>query len=204
MIDRIKGKMLEKSAGRLIVEVSGLGLMVQTPLSTFVSLPEAPSEISLFTRFIIREESWELFGFLTILERESFDALTSITRIGPRLALTIISAIEPSELAQAVINQDLSRLSGIKGIGTKTAERLLVELKDKAPKLAALSGGLKGTTALTVSSTNSTLEEAILALINLGYTRGEAEKAIRASKATVGSEAPLSDLLKAALKNLCS
>lgn len=187
---------MEKSSGKALVEVGGLGLSLLVPLSTFSALPQPPEEVTLMTRLIIREESWDLFGFATALERETFDILNSVSRVGPKLALTIISAIEPDELAQALMTQDLPRLSGIKGIGLKTAERLIVELKDKAQKLAA--AGLAGAGPQAFSKK----EEMVQALINLGYTRPEAERGIRAATQALGPEADLGQMVREALKNL--
>jgi Holliday junction DNA helicase RuvA len=196
MLDRLKGTLLEKNAGRAVIDIGGFGLSLMTPLTTFLKLPEPPAELTLMTRLIIREESWDLFGFSTKLERETFDILTSVTRVGPKLALSVISAIEPGELAQVLMNQDLARLSAVKGIGLKTAERLLVELKGKAPGLAALVGQPEGFAGGTVK------EESLQALINLGYTRAESEKALRPALTKLGSEAGLEDLFREALKNL--
>jgi Holliday junction DNA helicase RuvA len=199
MLDRIKGSLLEKTAGRLVVDVGGLGLSLLTPLTTFIALPEPPETVVLLTRLIIREESWELFAFLTRLERETFDILTSVSRVGPKLALTVISAMEPKELAQVLINQDLPKLASIKGIGLKTAERLIVELKDKAQKLAGL---FELPTDAQGPATGSKKEEVVQVLTNLGYTRIEAEKAYRTAVAELGPEAEMSDLVRAALKTL--
>lgn len=208
MITHIRGKLLSKKPGRVVVEAGGLGYELSVPLNTFLALPDPPTEVALHTRLFIREESWDLFGFLTALERESFSALTSVNRIGPKLALTIVSALEPGELARALMTRDLGSISRIKGIGTKTAERLMVELKDKAPRLAALAGlkpeELKVET-FSASGAGADFEaeedEAVSALINLGYTAAEARKAVRMAR----SEADSSDLgvvLRLALKNL--
>jgi Holliday junction DNA helicase RuvA len=140
MITHLKGRLISKKPGAIVVEAGGLGYAVAVPLGTFLALPEPPEEVTILTRLFIREESWELFGFLTSFERESFIALTSVTRIGPRLALTILSALEPGEFARALMTRDLGALAAVKGIGGKTAERLMLELKDKAPRLAALAG----------------------------------------------------------------
>lgn len=207
MITHIRGRLVSKKPGLAIVEVGGLGYELAVPLGTFLALPEPPSETSLFTRLIIREESWDLYGFLTELERESFLALTSVNRIGPKLALTIISALEPGELARALMTRDLSALALIKGIGAKTAERLMVELKDKAPRLAALAGletaELKTLTAGTgQGSVDPEDDEALSALINLGYTRSEAAKAVRQARAEGGAADDLGTMLRLSLKAL--
>ena len=203
MIDRISCKLLEKNAGRVVVAVGGFGLSLQTPMTTFLSLPSPPCDIELMTRLVIREESWDLFGFLTKLERESFDILTSVTRVGPKLALTIISAMEPVELGRALMTQDLARLARIKGIGTKTAERLIVELKDKATRLTGLVPGAFEPSGRP-GAPPSDRDEAVMALINLGYSRAEAEKAVRLALSKLGPDTDLGSIVKESLKNLSS
>ncbi|MDR1578304.1 MAG: Holliday junction branch migration protein RuvA [Deltaproteobacteria bacterium] len=196
MLDHIKGQLVEKKAGQAVIEVGGLGLRVKMAIPAFVALPEPPGEALILTRLVMREEAWEIFGFLTEAEREAFDILTSVTRVGPRLALTILSSLEPKELAQILISQDLTSLSSIKGIGAKTAERLLVELKDKALKLAAMTGPVEA------NSGKRTIvhEEAVQALVNLGYTRSESEKAVRSVGARPDED--LGAVIKGALKAL--
>lgn len=208
MITNIRGKLLEKKPGSVVIEAGGLGYGLAIPLSTFLALPEPPSEVSLFTRLFIREESWDLFGFLTSLERESFNALTAVNRIGPKLALTIISAMEPGELAKALMTRDISAIAGIKGIGAKTAERLMVELKDKAPHLAALAGVDPKTVVVPKSAgltevSDSSDDEAVSALVNLGYTNAEAMKAARKARDEAGADASdLGVVLRLSLKIL--
>ncbi|MDR2422553.1 MAG: Holliday junction branch migration protein RuvA [Deltaproteobacteria bacterium] len=194
MLDRIRGRVIEKKAGQAVIEVGGFGLRVRLAIPAFLALPEPPAEAVVLTRLVIREESWEIFGFLAPAEREAFDILTFVPRVGPRLALAVLSSLEPKDLAHILINQDLASLAAIKGIGSKTAERLLVELKDKAPRLAAMAGpaGPKG------PKKAQALDEAALALINLGYSRSEAEKAIRGLK--LADDADLETVIKAALR----
>jgi Holliday junction DNA helicase RuvA len=204
LIDRLTGQLVEKSAGRVVVQVGGFGLALQTPMTTFLALPIPPAEITLMVRLIIREESWDLFGFLSPLERDSFDVLTSVSRVGPKLALTILSAMDPSELSRTLMSQDLARLAAIKGIGVKTAERLIVELKDKAIKLSGLSSPGPSGIPLPGSQPVTNRDEAVMALINLGYTRAEAEKAVRAAVSKLDPDPDLGLLVKEALKNLSS
>lgn len=207
MITHIRGQLISKKTGSVVVEAAGIGYDLAVPLSTFLALPDPPAEVFLCTRLFIREESWDLFGFMTDLERESFSALTSVNRIGPKLALTIISALEPGELARALMTRDLSILAGIKGIGVKTAERLMVELKDKAPRLAVLAGlrtdELKTASSGPVPAAEAGPEdEAVSALVNLGYTPAEAGKATRLARGEAGEETELGTVLRLALKNL--
>ncbi len=205
MISQIKGTLLEKKPGQIVVEAASLGYEIAVPLSTFLALPEPPSEVKIFTRLIIREDAWDLYGFLTKLEKETFLALTSVNRIGPKLALTIISSIEPGDLAKTIMTKDLGALSRIKGIGGKTAERLLLELKDKAPQLAALAG-LKASD-LASAPQDTAIEpiednEALSALMNLGYTRNEAEKSLKAAQKELGDLSDLGLVLRSSLKFL--
>ncbi|MDR0548909.1 MAG: Holliday junction branch migration protein RuvA [Deltaproteobacteria bacterium] len=197
MLESIRGRILEKRAGQAVIETFGLGLKIRLAIPAFLALPEPPGEAFILTRLIIREESWDIFGFITPAEREAFDILTSVTRVGPRLALSILSSLEPRELAQILLSQDLPSLSRVKGIGLKTAERLLVELRDKAPKLAAMAGELG---EIKTEKRSQVLDDALQALVNLGYTRAESEKAIRSLK--LDPEADLGVVLKNALKAL--
>ncbi|MDR1871306.1 MAG: Holliday junction branch migration protein RuvA [Deltaproteobacteria bacterium] len=199
MLDQLRGKLIEKKAGLAVIEVAGFGLKVRMAIPAFLALPEPPNEAVILTRLVIREESWEIFGFLSPAEREAFDILTSVSRVGPRLALTVLSSLDPGKLATILINQDLPALASIKGLGPKTAERLLVELKEKALKLAAMSGGPVDQSA---QERSLVLEEAVQALINLGYNRAESEKTVARLKPAV--DADLGTVIKDALKALNS
>ncbi len=206
MITHISGKLLNKKPGSVVVEAAGLGYEVAVPLSTFLALPQPGATVNLYTKLFVREDSWDLYGFLTDLERETFLALTAVNRLGPKLALTIISALEPLELARALMTRDLSTLAAIKGIGPKTAERLLLELKDKAPRLAALAGlkeenlAAQSEAAPLVSET----AEAVSALVNLGYTEAEAKKAVAWAHKEMGGPTELEETLRLAFKFLTS
>jgi Holliday junction DNA helicase RuvA len=204
MLERLRGKLIEKSFNKILVETGGgLGLSLTAPLTTSLNLPSLGEEVILETRLILREESVELFGFLTKLERDSFDILTSVSKIGPKLAVTIISAIGPKELSEALINQDLDRLSSIKGIGVKTAERIMVELKDKAKKLhdAYVSSDPTGTKD-SERMDPEVYQEASLALQSLGHTKQEADKVIKKALSNCDKDATVEDLIREALKSL--
>ncbi|KXS56479.1 MAG: hypothetical protein AMR96_02485 [Candidatus Adiutrix intracellularis] len=198
MITHIRGQLIKKEPGFAVVEAGGLGYELSIPLSTFIGLPEPPAEVFLFTREVIREETWDFYGFLTILERVIFQALISVSRVGPKLALTIISALEVSDLVRALMIHDLAAIAGIKGIGAKMAERLMLELKDQVPQLAAacgLSGMDAGGDLAVIGSEN----EAVTALVNLGFTPTEAQKAAGAARREI-PEADLGEVLRRALK----
>ncbi|MDR3039025.1 MAG: Holliday junction branch migration protein RuvA [Candidatus Adiutrix sp.] len=196
MITHLRGRLISKKPGQAVVEAGGLGYELAVPLGTFLALPEPPAEVLLFTRLFIREDSWDLYGFLTDLERSAFAALISVSRVGPKLALTVISALTPADLARALMTRDLAAIAGIKGIGAKTAERLLVELRDQAPRLAALCG--LASEYLPAAPAD---DEAVLALLNLGYTEAEAQKAARAARAA-DAGGDLGEVLRLALKHL--
>jgi Holliday junction DNA helicase RuvA len=207
MLERLRGKLIQKSYNKIIVETGGgLGFALHVPLSTSINLPNLETEVILETRLILREESVDLFGFLTKIERDSFDILTSVSRIGPKLALTIISAMDPKELAQALINQDLNKLSSIKGIGVKTAERILVELKDKAKKLleaSQISDGPKDSSLPSGSKVDPMVySEASGALQTLGYTKQEADKVLKGVLSTCPPDTTAENLIREALKSL--
>ena len=209
MITHLRGQLISKTPGKIVIEAGGLGYELSVSLNAFLALPEVPAEVFMYTRLFIREEAWDLYGFITPLERESFLALTSVNRIGPKLALTIVSALEPGDLARALMTKDLGTIASIKGIGAKTAERLMVELKDKAPKLAAMAGLSAGNIKEATKAGAAVGQEfwgeeddAVSALVNLGYTPAEARKAVDAARQEVGEDSSLSIILPLALKNL--
>ncbi|MCL2029055.1 MAG: Holliday junction branch migration protein RuvA [Deltaproteobacteria bacterium] len=189
---RLTGKKIGQAAVEAVVEAGGLGYELALPLSAYPALPEPPAEVFLFTRLFIREEAWDLYGFLNREEREAFTALTSVSRVGPKLALTILSYLTPEELVRALMGRDLARLSAVKRVGTKTAERLLVELKDRAPKLAALCG---------LSGAAPAEDEVVSGLMNLGCSEAEAKQAARAARKEAESD-DLAVILKLALNHL--
>ena len=189
MIARLTGLLAEKQPPHVLLDVNGVGYEVQVPMSTFYNLPELGAKVTLLTQFIVREDAQLLFGFLTAAERESFRELIKISGVGPRIALALLSGLSASELAQAVAAQDTSRLVKVPGIGKKTAERLLLELKGKlAPALA--------TPGFAAVSDNQT--DILQALIALGYSDKEAQAALKALPPDVS----VSDGIKQALKSL--
>src|SRR3954452_19174651 len=131
MIAHLRGRLLEKHPNRVIVDVQGVGYEAQVPLSTFYDLVEPGAEVSLRIHTHVREDALSLYGFATLLELQLFERLISVSGIGPKLALAVLSGIEPNELIAAIKQSDIARLTGIPGIGKKTAERIGLELKDK-------------------------------------------------------------------------
>lgn len=198
MIAWLRGVLLEKSPSRLIVDVHGVGYDLQVPLSTFYVIGEAGAEVSLRVHTHVREEVIALYGFATPLEQQLFEKLIGISGIGPKLALAVLSGIEPGDLIRAIRLQDVARLTAIPGVGKKTAERIGLELKDRLP--AALPGG----EAITApgAAADQFRDDLLSALLNLGYQRAPAEKAIdRAVMPGSGFEQALRDVLKALMGN---
>lgn len=188
MIGRLTGTLAEKSPPQLLIDVNGVGYEVDVPMSSFYNLPALGERVTLLTHFIVREDAQILFGFLTHDERQTFRQLIKITGVGPRMALAVLSGLSVAELAQTVTLQDSARLTKVPGIGKKTAERLLLELKGK---LGADIGA--------VSASGSPAQSDILqALIALGYNDKEAALALKALPADVG----VSEGIKLALKAL--
>ena len=189
MIGRLAGLLAEKNPPRLLLDCHGVGYEVDVPMSTFYNLPAAGAPVTLLTHLVVREDAHALYGFSTAAERDAFRQLIRISGIGPRMALAVLSGMSVSELAQTVASQQAGRLTKIPGIGKKTAERLLLELKGKlAPDL-----GLPG--AAAVSDAQADIQQALLAL---GYSEKEAAAALKDLPSDVG----VSEGIKLALKKL--
>ncbi len=173
MIALLRGTLVEKAPSRLIVEVAGVGYDVQVPLSTFYGLGEPGSDVLLRVHTHVREDVIALYGFATALEQDLFERLIAISGVGPKLALAVLSGIEPAELIRAVRGQDVARLTAIPGIGKKTAERIGLELKDRLPA-SLQAAGAPGAAA----PGDQLRSDLVSALLNLGYQRAAADKAI--------------------------
>jgi Holliday junction DNA helicase RuvA len=177
VIAHLRGRILEKQPNRIIVDVSGVGYDVLVPLSTFYGLGDAGSEIALRIHTHVREEALALYGFATELEQALFERLIGISGIGPKLALAVLSGIEPAELIRAIERGDVARLTGIPGVGKKTSERIVLELKDRLPRLAPSPTA----TGAVAADTPALRDDVLSALMNLGYHRPLAERAVDAS-----------------------
>ncbi len=197
MIALLRGTLLEKHPSRLIVDVGGVGYDVQVPLSTFYVLGEAGAQVSLRIYTHVREEVIALYGFATSLEQQLFERLIGISGIGPKLALAVLSGIEPVELIKAIRLQDVARLTAIPGIGKKTAERIGLELKDRLP--AELQSA--GQAARTDTPEDQLRADLLSALLNLGYQRAVADQAIERTLEG-DAETSFEQALKAVLKSL--
>ena len=174
MIATLHGVLTEKNPSRLVVDVGGVGYEVSVPLSTFYALGEMGAEVDLRIHTHVRQETLSLFGFATRLEVDLFERLITISGVGPRLALAVLSGLEPPELLRAIQNSDIVRLQGIPGVGKKTAERISLELKDKLPANAVD----EGVTTDPGNDTEGIRNDVMSALLNLGYHRSLAERAV--------------------------
>lgn len=178
MIAHITGKLIHKQPNSIIVDVGGVGYELTVPLSTFYDLGEAGTEVSLRVHTHVREDALQLFGFRTDREKKLFLLLVSVSGIGPKLAVTVLSGLSAEELVQAIRAGNLAKLVGIPGVGKKTAERMLLELKDKAA--AILPPGLEEPPGTVAQTGDAMREDVISALVNLGYQKPLAEKAVGA------------------------
>jgi Holliday junction DNA helicase RuvA len=191
MIARIRGILLQKSPTSVLIETGGIGFQLHIPVSSMNDIGEPGQEVQLFTVLHVREDALQLFGFATRQEKDLFLQLISVSGIGPRLAQSVLSGISVDDFGAAIHQQNFSALSSIPGIGRKTAERLVVELKDKIG-ITAQPGKTEGRTPVS--------EEAVMALLSLGYKRNQAESVIR--KLTQESSMPIEELIRRALREL--
>jgi Holliday junction DNA helicase RuvA len=194
MIALLRGQVFEKHPNRLIVDVAGVGYDVQVPLSTFYTAGDPGSEIALRIHTHVREDQLSLYGFATALELSMFERLIAVSGIGPKLALSVLSGIETKDLVGAIQRNDLARLTGIPGVGKKTAERMCVELRDRLPKAMVSSDA-------TPSPGDALRDDLVSALINLGYHRQAIDKSLDKLVTNAG-EQRFEDVLRAALKDL--
>ncbi len=201
MIAYISGKLLEKDANVVIIDVNGVGYEVSIPLSTFYELGEIGTDVSLRIQTIVREDAFQLFGFKTIREKELFLLLISVSGIGPKSAITALSGMSADEIISAIRTNNLARLNSIPGVGKKTAERIVIELRDKITKLSAIAGEEMKAEGIPMSSGDVILDDAISALTNLGYQRAAAEKALQQAMQD-GTEMSVQKLLRRSLQLL--
>jgi Holliday junction DNA helicase RuvA len=200
MIGYLSGKILEKEANTVIVDVAGVGYEVTIPLSTFYELGDVGAEVSLRIFTHVREDALQLFGFKTARERELYLKLISVQGIGAKSGITMLSGMSADEIVSAIRTNNLARLTSIPGVGKKTAERLVVELRDKIGELSV--GTAAGSSSATQAApSESVFDDALSALVNLGYQRNAAEKALQDS-AKEGTEMTVQKLLRAALQRL--
>ena len=192
MIAHLRGRLLRKAPQAVVIDVGGVGYRASIPVSTFYRLGEEGSDVSLRIHTHVREDTLALFGFASTVEHELFERLIDVAGVGPRLALNILSGIEAADLVEALRSSDVARLVRVPGVGRKTAERLVVELKDKMPAAAASTGQ-------TVSTALTPKDDLLSALANLGYSRGEAERGVDRALRDDGT-GRFEDLLRRALQ----
>ena len=199
MIGRLTGKVTEEDDGGIVVDVNGVGYEVIVPLGTIGrSKPDAEGRITLFIHTHVREDALTLFGFASDGDRVAFRTLIGVSNVGPKTAVAVLSALPAHELGQAIARKELGKLTSISGVGKKTAERLLLELKDKLPVLEAAAPRGAGVATISAPAPSSTTELLARALVNMGYRSGEADRAIEQLGSKV-AEMPLPELIKEAL-----
>ena len=199
MIAVLRGSISEKTPSRVIVDVAGVGYDVLVPLSTFYVLGEPGAAVTLRIHTHVREDVIALYGFVTRLEQDLFERLIAISGVGPKLALAVLSGIEPAELIRAIRTQDVARLTRIPGIGKKTAERIGLELKDRLASLQIAEPAPAASTAA-----DQLRDDLLSALVNLGYQRPVAEKSVEKvlqAQPDARFEAALKDVLRGLMKS---
>lgn len=194
MISTLNGKMTFKAPDHCIIDVGGVGYMVSTSLTTFSMLPEVDEHLSLNVHTYVREDQLQLFGFISPEEKLFFQRLIAISGVGPKMALAILSGLPANELANSIISSDKARLFAIPGVGRKTAERIIIELKDK------ISKDIGSVYKTSVGAPTLVQEDAVSALVNLGYKKHLAESTISAIKNTENMK--IEELIRMALREL--
>src|ERR1041385_8476846 len=195
MIAQLTGRLVRKSPTELVIDVNGVGYLLNVSLSTFESVAQSEGSVTILTHLHVREDALQLYGFATQAERELFRLLISVSGIGPRMAQGILSGLSPADLKNAIGGNNLAALTSISGVGTKTAERIVLELRHKLGKIEASEPALSATSAqLKIRS------EALVALMSLGYLRSNAEKALRTVlNESSGNELSVEEMIKRAL-----
>ncbi|EAR60131.1 Holliday junction branch migration protein RuvA [Neptuniibacter caesariensis] len=208
MIGRLKGELIEKQPPQLVIDVQGVGYEVEASMNTFYRLPELGSTLTLFTHFVVREDAQLLYGFYDKEERSLFRTLIKANGVGPKLAITILSGISTSEFVRCVNDGDTASLIKLPGVGKKTAERLIVEMKDKIKALGLETSGdfelsaADGPDMASFEPQADNRAEAESALVALGYKPVQATKAIEQVFKTLGSSASSEELIRHALRSM--
>jgi len=197
MYDYIKGQLVSKQPTQVVIDIDGLGYMLRISLSTYQKLPAENSEVELKTYLHVREDVLQLYGFFDSTEREIFNGLLSISGVGPKLAQTVLSGLSAENIIKAIRSGDEITLSSVSGIGKKTAQRLIVELKDKLKSVSIETGD----EPVEIQELGTTGEETLMALISLGYSRLQAERAIKKVQQN-GGTFTVEEMIKKALQAL--
>ncbi len=201
MIAHLRGLVLEKNLTDAVIDVNGVGYRVNLSLIALARLPDEGQPVKLRIRSVVREDAFDLFGFLSRGEEDMFLLLTSVSHVGPKVALNVLSGLEVEQLGQAIGRGDVARLTKIHGVGKKTAERLVLELRDKV-KLVALEAGLKSASSPGSTAASGMRADLVSALVNLGYKQPQAEKAADLAVERGDPAAPFEALFREALKSL--
>ena len=197
MITFLKGTLEDALPTKVVIEVNGVGYELLIPLSSFEKLPGLGKPVMLKTQLVVREDSQTLYGFATEDERDMFKMIQNVSGIGPRLALNVLSGMAVDLFKSAIVTGDVKRLSSINGIGKKTAERMVLELKDKVDHL---HGDLPTALGQVPNDLDKSISDTVAALEALGSKTAEAQKAAQAAKAMLGNQASVEELVRAALK----
>ena len=198
MITFLHGKLVEAIPTQVVIDVNGVGYEALIPLSSFDKLPQPGGEVRLLTQLVIREDAHTLYGFVSAAERDLFRLLVnSVSGIGPKTALNVLSGMNPTAFRGAVASGDVKSLSQISGVGKKTAERIVVELRDK---IGAAGAWEASSAKRELSADDQKLNDAALALMALGFKQVEAHDSVRAAQAMLGAKATVEDLVRACLK----
>lgn len=201
MIAFLSGTLIEKQANSVIIDVNGVGYEVNIPLSTFYELGDVGGEVSLRIYTYVREDALQLFGFKTIRERDLYLRLISVQGVGAKSGIAMLSGMSADEMIAAIRSENIAKLTAIPGVGRKTAERLVIELRDKVGELASSVKAEVSTSAGAAADGEGMFDDALSALVNLGYKKDAAEKALQQAIKD-GTEMNVQKLLRAALQRL--
>jgi len=199
MIGRLKGELVQKQAPHLLLDIQGVGYELETPLSTFFSLPETGQSVTLFTHLAIREDAHVLYGFATESERALFRSLLRVNGVGAKMALGILSGMSAQDFSRCVESEDVASLVRLPGIGRKTAERLIVEMRDRLARLDDQFGSATAPSGAHPSRPRTAKSDALAALVALGYKSQDADRMI---KAVATDEMDSEALIRAALQSM--
>lgn len=197
MIGRLQGVLLRKEPPALMLDVGGVGYELEAPMTTFYELPAVGERVTLYTHLVVREDAHLLYGFVREAQRRLFRELLKVNGVGPRVALAVLSGLSDEEFSRCVAEEDIARLTKVPGIGRKTAERLVIEMRDKLPKDIPMPAST--TTAAGPVAPGDPVSEAVSALVALGYKPNEASRAVR-SASTKGLSAE--EIIRQALKGM--
>ncbi|GBC94796.1 Holliday junction ATP-dependent DNA helicase RuvA [bacterium HR16] len=201
MIAHVRGTLVEKDSSAVVVDVNGIGYRVLVPETVSAALPAVGEQVHLLTTFYVREEEMSLYGFVTAEQRKLFEMLISVSGVGPKAALSLLSVMDAEQLAMAIAAEDIKRLTGAPGVGTKIAQRIAVELKDKAAEIA-WERKVDRLAAKGRPLPSDRLEDAVEALMALGYSRTDARRAVETAAKSLPADAETAAVVRSALQVL--